>query len=34
MQDFRVNIKRQEVVLIVAHRPTGAERLFNKPSPS
>lgn len=34
MQDFRVNIKRQEIVLIVAHQPTGAERLLNKLSPS
>lgn len=34
MHDFRVNIKRQEIVLIVAHQPTGAEQLFNKLSPS
>lgn len=34
MHDLRVNMKRQEIVLIVAHQPTGAERLFNKLSPS
>ena len=34
MHDFRVNIKRQEIVLIVAHQPTGAEQLLNKLSPS
>lgn len=34
MQDFRVNMKRQEIVLIVAHRPTGAAQLLGKPGPS
>lgn len=33
-RDFSVNRKRQEPGLSAAHRPTGAERLFNKPRAS
>ena len=33
MQDFRVNTKRQEIVLIVAHQQTDAECLFKKTEP-